>query len=147
MFDADSFLNSSISGANDTVVVPVPEGEYTGIIQDVKASQWQSKDGTSTGVALDVTWLVEDEDVKAKLGRPTVTVRQGIMLDTTTEGGIDTGVGRNVPLGRLREAVGKNDPKEKFSFGQLPGLAATIVVKHRIDGENTYAEVKGVAKL
>jgi len=145
-FNPDTFLQASVQGANDTVVIPVPEGEFFGIIDKVDARQWQSKDGTKSGVSLDVTWFVEDPDVKAALGRDTVTVRQGIMLDLTAAGGIDTSAGKNVGLGRLREAIGKNDPKEAFSFSMLPGMSAKIVVKHRIDGENTYAEVRGVAK-
>lgn len=147
MFDANSFLESSVSESNDTRVVPVPVGEYQGIIEKVEPRQWQSKDGTKSGIALDVFWLVEDANVKSYLGRDTVTVKQGVMLDTTPAGALDTTKGRNIALGRLREAVGKNQHGEKFSFSMLPGLAARISVTHRISGEETYAEVKGVAKM
>jgi hypothetical protein len=146
-FDAQAFLDSSVVGSNDTKVIPVPVGEYMGIIEKIAPRQWQSKDGTSSGVALDIFWLVEDENVKQYLGRETVTCKQGLMLDTTPAGALDMSKGKNIGLGRLREAIGANDPSSPFSFGMLPGLSAKISVSHRINGEDTFAEVKGVAKL
>ena len=146
-FDADIFLNSSVTGANSTKVIPVPMGEYPGVIEKIMPRQWQSKDGTQTGITLDVIWLVEDQGVKDFVGRPTVTVKQGIMLDTTTDGQLDMSSGKNVGLGRLRAAIGLNDPDRPFSFHQLPGQAAKITVTHRIVGEDTYAEVKTVSRM
>ena len=146
-FDAQSFLDATITGSNDTKVIPVPIGEYMGIIDKVSPRQWQSKDGTQSGIALDVIWLVEDDGVKQLLGRETVTCKQGIMLDLNASGGLDLSKGKNIGLGRLREAVGKNEEEQAFSFGQLPGLSAKITVNHRINGEDTFAEVKAVAKL
>lgn len=147
MFDADSFLQASIQGSNSTKVTPVPIGEYPGVIEKVVPRQWQSKDGTVSGVALDVFWLVEDQGVKDHLGRDTVSCKQGIMLDLTPQGGLDMSPGKNVGLGRLREAVGQNDASKPFSFQNLPGLMAKINVQHRVNGEDVFAEVKGVAKM
>jgi hypothetical protein len=118
-----------------------------GIIDKVSPRQWQSKDGSMSGIALDIIWLVEDSGVRQALGRDTITVKQGIMLDLTSQGGIDDGEGKNIGLGRLREAVNKNNPHEPFSFAMLPGLSAKIAVTHRISGEDTFAEVKAVTKL
>jgi hypothetical protein len=146
-FDPQSFLDSSINSANDTKVIPVPAGEFTGIVDKVAARQWTSKDGTMSGVTLDVTWLIDDEAVKQELGRPTVTCRQGIMLDMTPGGGLDMGKGKNVGLGRLREALNLNKPGQPFSFSMLPGQAGKVTVSHRVDGEDTYAEIKKVAPL
>lgn len=146
-FDPQAFLDASTSSANDTKIIPVPMGEYFGIIEKVTPRQWQSKDGTQSGIALDITWAVEDAAVKEFLGRDNVTVKQGLMLDLTTTGGLDTSTGKNVALGRLREAVGKNTPNEQFSFAMLPGLSAKISVNHRVVNEETYAEVKGTARI
>ena len=101
----------------------------------------------ATGIALDVLWLVEDSAVKEYLGRDTVVCKQGIMLDLTAEGGLDMSKGKNVGLGRLREAVGKNNSGEAFSFAMLPGSAAKISVAHRVANDDTFAEVKQVAML
>lgn len=146
-FDAQSFLDATVSSSNDTKIIPVPMGEYLGIIDKVAPRQWQSKDGTQSGIALDIIWLVEDAGVKQALGRDTVTVKQGIMLDLGPSGGLDLSKGKNVGLGRLREAVGKNEEGQPFAFSMLPGLSAKISVSHRVSGEETYAEVKGTARL
>lgn len=147
-FDPTSFLSSTVTGANDTVIVPVPRGQYMGIIEKVTARQWNSKDGTKSGIAIDVQWIVEDAQVKAELARDTVTVKQGIMLDTTPEGQLDVSKGKNIGLGRLRDAVGRNDPNVPFSFDQLPGSTARILVDHRpTDDGSVFAEVKAVSKL
>ena len=69
------------------------------------------------------------------------------MLDTNPQGGLDMSAGKNVGLGRLREAVGKNDPDVAFSFHQLPGAAGKVSVTHRLVGEDTFAEIKAVTKL
>lgn len=149
-FDADAFLQSSVTESNDTKIIPCPVGEFQGIIDKIQPRQWQSQDGTKTGVALDVIWLVEDAGARVATGRDVVTVKQGLMLDTNPQGGLDMAQGKNVPLGRLREAVGKNTPGEPFSFAMLPGLIAKISVSHRPDKNDpsiTYAEVKMVTKL
>lgn len=146
-FDANAFLESSISGSNDTKMIPVPQGEYHGVIDKISPRQWQSKDGATTGIALDVFWSIEDSGVKEFLGRKEVICKQGIMLDSTVNGGIDMSRGKNLGLGKLREAVGKNAEGEHFSFAMLPGLSAKVSVTHRIVGDDTYSEVKGVARL
>ena len=150
MFDADSFLQSSVTGANDTKIIPCPVGEYAAIIDKINARQWQSTDGSKTGITLDVTWLVQDAGAQQATGREQVTVRQGIMLDASPTGGLDMGQGKNIGLGRLREAVGKNNPGEPFAFAMLPGLMAKVSVTHREDKNDpsvVYAEVKLVTKL
>ena len=49
-FDPQSFLDAAVTGSNDTKIIPVPMGEYMGIIDKVAPRQWQSKDGTQSGV-------------------------------------------------------------------------------------------------
>jgi hypothetical protein len=150
-FTPEEFLNLQVDEANSTVSTPCPAGEYVAQIADVKARKWQSKeDPTKQGMALDVLWEVDDANVKAFLERDKVTVKQGIMLDLTELGGVDTGKGKNVSLGRLREAVGLNVPGQAFSFNQLKGRVAKVAVSHRSDDRNPeliYAEVKAVAKI
>ena len=148
MFNPDQFLDMQVNESNDTKLVPVPVGEYTAVVEDVKCRQWQSKaDPSKSGLTLDITWSVDDSAVKELLGRDKVTVRQGTMLDLTDSGGLDMGKGRNIGLGRLREALDLNKPGQPFSFSMLNGRVAKVAVSHRVDGENIYAEVKGVAKL
>jgi hypothetical protein len=151
MFDPNTFLDMTTTDANSTVSIPVPVAEYIGIIDEVKARPWQSKDDPSkAGMALDVLWSVDDEGVKQLLERDKVVVKQGLMLDMTESGGLDMGKGKNVQLGRLREATGLNAPGQPFGFRMLEGRMAKIRVKHRPDPKNPeviYAEVDAVAKI
>ena len=148
MFSPEQFLDMQVTESNDTKTIPVPVGEYTAVAEEVKCRQWQSKkDPSMSGLALDIKWSIDDAAVKELLGRDKVTVNQGIMLELTDSGGLDMGKGRNIGLGRLREALGLNAPGQPFSFMMVSGRVAKISVSHRIDGENIYAEVKGVAKL
>jgi hypothetical protein len=148
MFSPEQFLDMQITESNDTKTIPVPVGEYTAVAEEVKCRPWQSKkDPSMSGLTLDIKWSIDDPAVKELLGRDKVTVNQGIMLDLTDSGGLDMGKGRNIGLGRLREALGLNAPGQPFSFMMISGRVAKVNVSHRIDGENIYAEVKGVAKL
>lgn len=145
-FDADSFLNSAISGSNSTKIIPCPQGEFFAVIEKLAARQTQSTDGTQTRVILDVIWLVEDDGARQATGREQVQVKQGIFLDLDAQGGVDMSEGKNVQLGRLREALGLNGG-EAFSFNMLPGRTAKILVSHRPDpkdAENVFADVKAV---
>lgn len=148
MFDPAQFLDAQITDANDTKLIPIPVGEYTAVADKVDVRTWQGKkDPSKSGVTLEVTWAIDDQSVKELLGRDTITVRQGVMLDLTDGGSLDMGKGRNTQLGRLREAVKLNTPGQPFAFSMIPGRLAKIKVDHRIDGENIYAEVKGAAAL
>jgi hypothetical protein len=146
-FDPSSFLNSTFTEANATQSEPVPVGEYQAVVEKVEANTWQSRDGTKSGLKLDVTWNVDDAGVKAAMGRDKVSVRQGIMLDLNEQGGLDMGKGRNVTLGRLRDATGLNVNGQPFSPTMLVGKVAKISVSQRPDGEAIYNDVKGVARL
>lgn len=150
MFDPNTFLEMSVTEANSTVAVPVPAGEYLAVVEKIEARPWQSKDDPSkAGMALDILWNIDDANVKALLERDKVVVKQGIMLDMSESGGLDMGKGKNVQLGRLREALDLNQPGQPFGFRMLEGRMAKVRVKHRPDPKRSdiiYAEVDGVAK-
>lgn len=143
-FDPATFLNQTIDSANDTKVIPVPASEYLAIATKVDIKPWAKKDGSESGLKLEIIWEVQDENVKALIGREP-TVKQDQMLDLTAEGGLETGSGKNVGLGRIREALGLNTPGEPFAFSMIQGRMAKIMVSHRINGEDVYAEVKKIA--
>lgn len=131
MFDPNSFLDAEILDSNSTVTVPVPMGEYQAVIKEVKVANGISKtDGVSPWARLDIVWSIEDENVKALLNRKEVVSRQGLMLDLSEAGGLDMSTGRNVRLGRVREALGLNDKGKPFSFRMLEGRIAKVLVKH-----------------
>lgn len=145
-FDPQTFLNATYEEALDTKVVPCPVGEYLAIADKVDVRSWSAKDGSSSGVKLVILWDIQDDNVKQLLGRDKVIVPQEQMLDLTDTGALDFGKGKNVGLGRIREALGLNAPGQPFSFGMIQGQMAKTMVSHRAAGEDLYAEIKKIAK-
>lgn len=144
-FDADAFMNSSVAEANSTQYTPVPEGEFQASIASVTPRS------TNTGKALlNIGWKVDDETVRVETGMAEPMVYQTIWLDVTDSGGLDMGKGKNVGLGKLRDALGQNKPGQPWSPGMLVGQVALIRVAHSIDKRDNVsiqAEVKAVAAL
>lgn len=149
MFDPNTFMSTNYSDSNSTKVVPVPEGEYTAVSKEVTFREISSDKGTST--LCEVVFEPQDLDgsIKAATGRDNATVRLSLWLDLTPAGNLDMGEGRNIGLGRLREALGQNAPGKPWNFGMIPGNSVRILVSHRHDPktETVYAEVKRVAAL
>jgi hypothetical protein len=151
MFNAETFLNTSHTEAADTSLLPVPEGEYVALSSPVSADSFREFDikrgerAGQKGYALDLEWTINDEGIKASLGR-TPKVRQSIMLDVTSGGGLDFGKGKNVGLGRVREALGQNQNGQPWSFAMLGSQVAKVKVKHRLYEDKIFAEVGDVTK-
>lgn len=147
MFSPDQFLDMQVTESNDTETLQVPVGEYTAVVGEVKVRPWQSKDDPSkAGMALDLSWEIDDQGVKDYMGRDKITVKQGIMLDLTESGGLDFGKGRNANLGRLREALNLNTPGAPFAFSMLAGRVGKVSVTHRIAKDALFAEIRNVAR-
>ena len=149
MFDPNVMLDQEVQGANATKVKPCPAGEYTAIIDGLKLRSWAKKDDpTVNGVSLDVMLDIQDEAVKAELGRDKVLVKHSCSLDFVLDAEgkpmLNMHKDANVDLGRLRTACGLNDPKRKFTLNQLNGQAVKVLVGHPQDPEDpetVYAEV------
>lgn len=150
IFNAEDFMNETIDESMDTKFEVVPEGEYIAQLADEQPDM--HRHGTSQKGdpyrGLRLTWNILDENLKARLGRDTVTVRQDFLLDIDRNGKPLTGPGKNVRLGALREALGLN--KGPFSWDMLNGAGpARIRVRHRSDRsdpEVKYAEVSRVTQ-
>lgn len=148
-FDPSSLLDTTTTEINDTKIIPIPEGEYLAVIDTTEVKTWSSKDGTSSGLRLDVTYLIDDQAAKDATGREKLTVRQGVMLDLNEAGnGLDMGKGKNVALGRLREACDLNQPGQPFAMAMLPGRLVKIKVTQRPGNEpdQVFNDVRGVTK-
>lgn len=141
-FDLDKFTEQS-ADAGSTTFEPIPAGEYTAIIDDAVLRT------AGDGVVLDVTFLLQDEAVKAKLGREKLSVKSGFFLDTTPSGGFDMSKGKNIKLNRLRDAVGQNKPGWKI--GQLKGAGPLKVQVSLRPDKNApdviYNDVKSFGKM
>src|SRR3990167_2206871 len=159
MIDVSNFANTE-AGAMETKFVAVDAGEYVAMIPQGAVPEAPKKtqvDGEDRYV-LDINWEISKDDPKyeaqkKKTGMSNVRVRQSIFLDLVERGGktvLANGPGQNIQLGRLRAAVGQNDPAKKWSPQHLEGVVARIKVENRIYECDTYAQVAkkdGVTKL
>lgn len=150
-FDPNSFLNAQLTDANSTTFVPCPPGEYHAVtVEEPKFRENQGKaDPSKSYLSMDILWEISDPAVVEVTSRNPTRVRQSILIDRNDTGNLDMGKGKNIALGRLREAVGLNEPGKPFSFRQLAGQTAKVTVINRpdpSDPDKVYDEVKAVAR-
>ena len=144
-FNPEAFMNATFNDSNSTQYEQVPEGEFQAVIDTVTPRT------TGTGKALlSVRWKVDDEGVRNQTGMAEPSVFQTVWLDVTEQGGLDFGKGKNVQLGKLRDALNQNAAGKPWAPGMLVGGIAKIRVKHSIDKRDNVtlnAEVSAVTKL
>ena len=159
MIDVDQFLNAPVKGAMDTKFTPVPEDDYVAMIPQggIGALREVEVDGDKK-LVVDLNWQITDEEklpkVKQITGMKSPRVKQSVFLDVIVDSkgevkGLDGGKGKNIDLGRLREALKQNDPSKDWTFRHLEGAIARIKVAHRQVGDATYSQVakNGVTAL
>ena len=149
-FDPSSFLDASITEPT-TRRNPIPAGiDVIAVVGEPKARTWTGRaDPTKGGVVVDVPLeidLTASPELMAQVGSPKVTLTDGIMLDTTPNGGIDNSPGKNGKLRRYREALGMNNPGEAFSFRAMQGRMIKVKIKHEPYEGEIYDKVDSVAK-
>ena len=147
MFDLDKFLESTTTEALSTKMSPIPAAEYTAIIEDVSKPRVAGE-----RVVMDVTFKLMDvsAEVAKNIGRQNFTVKKGYFLDLNASGLLDHGQGKNVDLGRLREALGQNAPGKTWRPADLKGAGPVKVqVTLRPDKNSPdviYNDIRSVAK-
>lgn len=148
VFNPEAFLTQQETGALSTKFEPVPDGEYPAMI-GADENSVKARTTASGRAILDVTWEINDPDLASRLGKDRITIRQSVFLDLTPQGTLDRAKGKNVQLGRLRDALGQNDPSRPWSPLNLRGAGpAKIRVTSRSGDDDTiYNDVKGVAKM
>ncbi len=146
VFDAETFANTQTDSAMDTVLTPCPPGDRKGQVTKIEARQFVSDKDGKTYTVMDVHWHILDDEAKKVTGMEKPSCRQSIFIDMTPEGATDLGKGKNIQLGRLRDAVGQNSKGKKWSPSMLVGtLALCHVEADKSDPEN-YSRVTKVAK-
>lgn len=155
-FDPQQFMNTPADPLPVSYEV-IPEGEYQMLLDsDPKMLEVRKIEGVSSKSGdpylfyqLELSCLVLDEKVKAKLGRDKVTARMRINLDFDGDGKLTNGPNRNVALGQLRDALGQNKPG--WTPAQLLGAGPFIGrVKHsssKTNPEQKFAEVVKAGKI
>lgn len=144
-FDPNTFMNTEVTESNATTYTPVPEGEFTASIKSVTPRVL-----TDGRAVFDLQWIVDDEQARNETGMAEPMVRQTLWLDITESGGLDFGKGKNVGLGRVREALDQNQSGKPWAPGMMVGGVAKIKVTHSIDKRDNVtvqANVSSVVKL
>ena len=144
MFDEDAFMSNTTEGTMSTEFTPVPEGEFQAVVSGVGVRSGEGEKGP--WAVLDIMWAVDDAAVAEETGMDNPKVRQSVFLDITPDGGLNLGKGKNVQLGKLREAVGQNG-SDAWSPSMLEGNVGIVKVEHRLYEGRTFADVKAVSAV
>lgn len=154
-FDPVAFEAQLSDVALSTSVIPIPENTYRATIKEYKFREYTNSKTQEKGVSCDVSFSIIDDTgmLRELLGRDPV-VTHGYFCDTTLDPStgkqiLDYAKGKNVWLGKLREAVGQNIPGQPWSLPQLKGQALTIVVVQDPSktSDDIYNRVKSVGRL
>lgn len=139
-FDPESYLDATLSEPTEKRP-PLPAGTYAATLGEPKSRTWQSRDGTKSGVAIDVPVEIQHDDGPH-------TIRDSIMLDMNEDGSIDNAPGANRRLRMYREATGLNEKGQAFSMRMLQGRTVKVSITHEPskDGTEMYERVGLVGK-
>lgn len=161
-FDADAFMGQSYDGELDTVIVIPDEGDYRANFSEFTSENgfrtFEAKKGNNIGkeyTVFEPPFVLADDPrllaIKTARGTDVVIVRsKGVFLDLTDQGALDFSKGKNVDLGRMRDAVGQNQKsgwKITDLIGQGPVMVRLIHEKDPQDETKKYARISRVIKI
>ncbi len=149
MFDVQGFMQTVVDSASSTKYINPPDlDDAIGQIKKVDGREIVTATNPKQ-VVVDITFDMIDDRVKEHTHRENGNnARYSVFIDTTPGGGLDMGEGKNVKLGKLREAVGQNTPGEPWAFSMLIDKTCRCKLVNRTaeDGQE-YCDVKAVIPL
>lgn len=150
-FNADSFLNQTVEAKLDVRRIPMPEGDHDEMqVADLSITSGTVAKGDNAGklwVQLKAKLVCTDPNVAAEMKlsgdqQPTVYWQEFIDLDDN--GQLDISDGKNIKLGKLRQACGQNN-EEEWSMNDLKSAVLGARVKHAFNNDgDPYAVVSAV---
>jgi hypothetical protein len=152
MFDPQAFLDAVMDQPLERREPLPTTQDYTAVIGEITAHRWTSQKEDAkvkSGIRFEIPLTIDlPADLVERLGydRPTFTLKDSVMIETTEQGGIDFGKGKNGQLRAYREAVGKNNPGDTFSPRQLQGQVVMVKLRHKEYNGARLEEVAGIAK-
>jgi hypothetical protein len=148
MIDIQQFMNATYNEANSTKREANPVGEYPMKIDEVELETFPGvKDPTKTYLKLKLRLEILDPGVKAQLGRDKVVQFDDWLLDLTDGGGLDFGKGKNVRLGKVRDAVGQNVAGVPWAFPMLKGQVLKGKIEHEMYQGDPQSKVVAYTKV
>lgn len=149
MFDAQALLNAATEEVNSTRVLPAPVGDYIGQVTKVDVKSGIGKNSGEPWVRLELVLEAEDPKLES-IGMTKKRFNGGFMLDITPSGSLDMSEGKNIQLGRAREACGLNREGQAFSLGMFQGQTFKFTVEHEPDSRDPtviWERVKGLRSV
>ncbi len=134
-----SLFQTAVEGSNSTKLNQLPAGIYLAQINKITELQFV---GENKNIAFRVYFNIlnpPSDDTFAP-------VSQTIFLDVTPSMQLDMSEGKNVQLGRLREAIGQNNPGQPWKFSDVLGQVCKVQVSHDLNKKSgeLIAQVKRV---
>lgn len=151
-FDADVFMNTTVDEPMATQFQTIPDGEYVAMIGDFTSEAFKtlnykdSKGNDQSRQVLEVPFPIQDDALKASLGRESVVHRETYWLDFDANGKLDTGPDKNVNLGKLRDVLGQNG-NGPWAPGMLRNMGPLrIKLVTRADKRDTSKKYTNITK-
>lgn len=162
-FDADQFMTETVDQPLETEFKLCPTGEYRAMIdtftsEAIENFDFEYKRGPQAGQPgsmkkFTCPFVIDDAAAAAILNRDRVIVTKQMILDIDKDTGrLDFGTNKNIELGRIRDAVGQNNPGP-WTIGNLRGAGPVMVKVEHVDFERKdktkgkRAEVTRVVKI
>lgn len=158
-FDPAAFLDVQVTEAL-VKRPPIDVGDYVATVKDITANAWQSKSKVDertgqlkSGLKYDLVLTIEvPEAVREKIGltNSSIELRDSIMLELNSAGGIDTAPGKNGGLRRWRDATDLNKPGVPFTARQFVGKMVMLKIGHREYPEGSgelVEQIEGVGRV
>lgn len=163
-FDPDEFINAQQTAQVESNRTNLPADEYPAHVKPgsvkVEVVPFEKngvaitmKDGSVVvgGKRLTLYWNIDDREALDKIGLQEHSVRQQFLLDLDRDtGNIASGVNKNIRLGKIFAANGKDISKGGWSFAEIESFTGRVRVNHRPDkndAEKVYEEVVAVTRL
>lgn len=139
-FNPDTFLTQEVKGANEVKYTPFPKGEFVGYVDDIGMDEYDKQP------VLVVTFASADENAKKIMGMEKPTIQDRIFIDMEN-GVIAFGTNKNVKLGRLREALGQNNPNKPWNFNLLRGAGPVKFMVDHVPGNKPDTATEMFARI
>jgi len=157
-FDPDQFMNQTVDEPMATHLQSVPDGEYTAMVGDFDSTAFKTVTVTNkqSGLSqdrpvLEIPFAIQDDALKAKLGREQVTHRETFWLDIRADGQLDTGPDKNVRLGQLRNVLGQNSPNVPWAPSMLRNMGPLrikiVSTTDKRDPDRKFTNITRYAKI
>jgi len=132
MFDVNAFLQTVVTGANDTKFYNPPDGDWPAQVSKLegKTIKYKTKEGVEVEQpVMTVVWELLSDECRRAVHAEKAFARQTIFLDFLDNAALDMGEGKNKALGYVREALGQNEKGKQWKPSDLIGGMAQVTTK------------------